>query len=162
MLCWEAKKPHSKLFKVGPGAYYIVIGQHCITLYCISSTEGRNIDLEVHIDTTNLSNAFVECTLFQSGYNCTIEYGTDPSYTNLVNRDTSSTLGRTATIILSQELRGDTSYYYIVSAESSSQCVRVQGRFRVGRSMSFAWCHHCAASLSEQHIVLIYIMAHKP
>ena len=97
-----------------------------------SFTDGRNIGLVVHIDTTNLSSAFVECEFFQPGYNCTIDYGTDPSYTNLIHRDTSYTLGQVTTIILSQELRGDSTYYYIVSAESSSQCVRVQGRFGAG------------------------------
>ena len=97
-----------------------------------SFTGGRNIDLLVHIDITNLSRAFLECAFFQPGYNCTIEYGTDSSYTNLVYRDTSSTLGRIATVTLSQRLRGDTTYYYTVSAESNSQCVRVKGRFRAG------------------------------
>ena len=97
------------------------------------STGGRNIDLGVRIDTTNISSAFVECTFFQPGYTCTIDYGTGPSYTNLIYRDTSFTQGRQTTITLSQRLRGDTTYHYIVSAVSSSQCVRVQGRFRAGR-----------------------------
>ena len=94
-------------------------------------TGGTNVVLAVYINTTNSRGAFVECT-FQPGYNCTIDYGTDPSYTNLVYRDTSSTLGRIANIVLSQELRDDTTYYYIVSAESNLQCVRVRGRFRTG------------------------------
>ena len=97
------------------------------------STGGTNIyDIVGHIDTTNLSSAFVECT-FQPNYTCTIDYGTDPSYTNLVYRDTSSTQGRVTTINLFQKLREDTTYYYIVSARSSSQCVKVRGRFRTGR-----------------------------
>ena len=46
------------------------------------STDGININiLGVHIDTTNPSNVLVECTLNQPGYACTIDYGTDPSYT---------------------------------------------------------------------------------
>ena len=72
----------------------------------------------------------MRCTFLELRYNCSIDYSTDPSYTNLVYRDTSSTLGRMANITLSQELSEDTTYYYIVSAESASQCVRVQGRFR--------------------------------
>ena len=91
----------------------------------------------VHIDTTNSIGAFVECTFFQREYNCTIEYGTDPSYTNLVYKDTSYTLGRQATITLSQTLRGDTTYYYIVSAERNSLCVRVWGSFQAGRYRTF-------------------------
>ena len=90
----------------------------------------------VRIETTNLSSALVECTFFQPGYTCTIEYGTDPSYTNLVYRDTSSTKRRRTTITLSQMLRQDATYYYIVSAVSNLQCVRVQGRFRAGRYMN--------------------------
>ena len=88
--------------------------------------------LGVHVDTTNPTNVFVECTFHQPGYTCTIDYGTDPSYTNLVYRDTSSTQGRMATITLSQRLRGDTTYYYVVSVESNSRCVRVRGRFQTG------------------------------
>ena len=98
------------------------------------------VDLVVRIDTTDLSSAFVECTIFQQGYTCTIDYGTDPSYTNLDYRDTSPTLGQTATIRLSQRLRADTIYYYIVSAESNSHCARVRGRFQPGRNKSFGVC----------------------
>ena len=72
-----------------------------------------------------------------SDYTCTIDYGTDPSYTNLDYRDTSSTQDQIASIILSQVINGDTTYYYIVSAVTTrSQCVRVQGRFQAGRYMS--------------------------
>lgn len=94
-------------------------------------------DFVAHIDTTNPMGTSVECTFFQREYTCTIDYGTDPSYTNLVYRDTSSTSGSTATIALSQKLRGDTTYYYIVSVESNSQCVRVRGSFRAGGYRSF-------------------------
>ena len=79
----------------------------------------------------------MECAFFQREYTCTIDYGTDSSYTNLDYSDTSSTLGRIANITLSRELRGDTTYYYIVSAESNSLCVRVRGSFRAGRYKSF-------------------------
>ena len=106
-------------------------------LYIFFSTANRNIDLGVRIDTTSLSSAVVECSFFQPLYNCTIDYGTDPSYTNLEYQDTSSTLGRIAIIRLLQILRPDTVYYYVVSAVSNSQCVRVQGRFRAGGHMSF-------------------------
>jgi len=103
--------------------------------YCSPFTGGTSV-LGAHVDTTNPSNAFVECT-FQPGYTCTIDYGTDPSYTNLVYRDTSSTQGRMATITLSQRLRGDTTYYYTVSVVSSSHCERVQGIFQTGRVIYF-------------------------
>ena len=91
----------------------------------------------VRIDTTNSIGTVVECTFPQKEYICTIDYGTDQSYTNLVYRNTSYIPGRQTTITLSQELRGDTTYYYIVSAESNSLCVRVRGSFQVGRYRSF-------------------------
>ena len=97
-------------------------------------------DLVVRIDTTNSIGTVVECAFFQREYTCTIEYGTDPSYTNLVYRDTSSTQGRMATIILSQRLIGDSTYYYIVSAERNSLCVRVWGSFQAGRYRTFGVC----------------------
>ena len=100
------------------------------------STDGTNDNiLNVDVDTSNPTNAFVECTFFQLEYTCTIDYGTDLSYTNLVHRDTSSTQGRMATITLSEELERNTTYYYIVSVISNTQCVRVQGRFRTGEYM---------------------------
>ena len=87
--------------------------------------------LGVEVDSTNIANVFVQCT-FEPGFYCTTDYGTDPSYANLVYNDTSSTLGQVATIALSQELQRDTTYYFIVSAESSFQCVRVRGTFQTG------------------------------
>jgi len=102
------------------------------------STDVTNTYLQVQI---NPNNVLVECTFFQPGYTCTIDYGTDPSYTNLVYRDSSPTLGRQATITLSRSLSEDTTYYYIVSvvpSESSFLRVRVQGRFRLSK---FAYTH---------------------
>ena len=103
----------------------------CTMQLCFTGDINTNT-LGVRVDTTNPTNAFVECLSHQPGYTCTIDYGTDLSYTNLVYRYTSSTQGRRTTITLSQRLRGDTTYYYTVSAESSSECVRVRGRFQTG------------------------------
>jgi len=89
----------------------------------------------VGVDTTNPGNASVGCT-FEPDYTCTIEYGTDSSYTNLIYRDNSSTVGQIAIITLSQELQKDTIYYFIVSAISSSQCLRMRGIFRTGGCIS--------------------------
>ena len=100
------------------------------------STDVTNTYLEVRINPINPANVFVECTFYQPGYSCTIDYGTDPSYTNLDYSDNSSTLNQTTTITLSQTLSENTNYYYIVSvvpSESSSLRVRVQGRFRLSK-----------------------------
>ena len=102
----------------------------------VCSTDGSNTDLMAFFNITNLSNAFVECTFFQPEYTCTIDYGTDSTYTNLVYRDTSSTQRQMTSIILTHRLREGTTYYYIVSVESSSHCVRLQGRFQTGRSIT--------------------------
>ena len=75
---------------------------------CFHFTGGTKV-LGVHVDTSNPTNAFAECS-FQPGYTCTIDYGTDPPYTNLVYKDVSSTQRQIATITLSQMLRGDTTY----------------------------------------------------
>ena len=98
------------------------------------STDGTNVNiLNISVDTTNPSDAFLECSFLEREYICTIDYGTDPFYTNLNSRDNSSTINQLATITLSEELERNTTYYYIVSAVSNFQCVRVQGRFRTGR-----------------------------
>ena len=135
--------------------YYSFIFVHTIarlSLYEIAflfSTGDRNFcDLVVRVDTTYSTGTFVECVFFQKEYTCTIDYGTDLSYTNLdysntystlgqIYRDTSYTQGQIANITLSQEIRGDTTYYYIVSAKSNSLCVRVRGSFRAGRYRNF-------------------------
>jgi len=92
---------------------------------------------------TNPENASVECK-FKPGYNCTIEYGTNSSYSNLDYRDNSTTLNQVATITLSHELQKGTIYYFIVSAKSSSQCLRMRGRFKTGG------CINCNVHLTER------------
>ena len=102
-------------------------------LHFLFLTGDTNNDLVVNITIINPNNASVECFFLQAGYTCTIVYGTDPPYTNLIYSDSSSTQNKTATITLSERIRRDTTYYYIVSAESKYQCVRVFGRFRIGK-----------------------------
>jgi len=93
--------------------------------------------LEVVVDSTNPARTSVEC-MFEPGYNCTIDYGTDSSYTNLVYSDnsTTGTHDRVTIITLSQEIQRNTTYYFIVSAQSSSQCERVRGTFRTGECIN--------------------------
>jgi len=90
----------------------------------------------VVVDSTNPASTYVEC-MFEPGYSCTIDYGTDPYYTNLVYSDTSTTLGQVTTITLSQEIQRNTTYYFIVSANNSLWCERVRGTFRTGGWMNF-------------------------
>ena len=60
---------------------------------------------------------------------CTIQYGTDPTYVNLPNTDSSTgTNVNSITVPLSAPLQTDTLYYYVVS----SMGVRMQGTFHSG------------------------------
>jgi len=62
---------------------------------------------------------------------CTIQYGTNPTYENLPNTDSSTgTNVNSVTVPLSTPLQGNTLYYYVVS----SMGVHVQGTFRKGMS----------------------------
>ena len=62
---------------------------------------------------------------------CTIQYGTDPTYVNLPNTDSSTgTNVNSVTVPLSAPLQVDTVYYYVVS----SMGVQMQGIFRLGMS----------------------------
>ena len=110
-------------------------GNKAITLNFIFSTDGINIDLAVYINFIDALSATVYCIFFQPEYTCTIDYGTDSSYTKLLYRNTTFTQNKAATIILSQKLRRATTYYFIVSAEGSSRCVRVRGSFQTGTSV---------------------------
>ena len=62
---------------------------------------------------------------------CTIQYGTDPTYVNLLNTDSSiGTNVDTVTVPLSTPLLRNTLYYYV----AFSMGVRMQGTFRAGMS----------------------------
>ena len=105
--------------------------------------------LIVNVDTTNTENAFVVSRFMFPRYSCTIDYGTDPSYTNLVYSDASTTLGQVTTIALSQDLQRDTTYYFIVTANSRSRCERVRGRFRTGGYKNSGVCMHSMQERGE-------------
>ena len=63
---------------------------------------------------------------------CTIQYGTDPTYVNLPNTDSSTgTNVNSVTVPLSAPLQANTVYYYVVSSNG----VRMQGTFRTGTYM---------------------------
>ena len=68
---------------------------------------------------------------------CTIQYGTDPTYVNLSNTDSSTgTNVNSVTVPLSTPLQTDTLYYYIASAMG----VRMQGTFHSGVCHWYAPC----------------------
>ena len=64
-----------------------------------------------------------------SSATCTVQYGTDPTYMNLPNTDSSTgTNVNSVTVPLSAPLQGNSVYYYVVS----SMGVRMQGTFHSG------------------------------
>ena len=94
------------------------------------STGGMAI-LEVNVFSIDVRNVSVIC-MFQPGFTCTIDYGTNSSYSNLNYSNSNNSTQNQTTIVLSQGIQDSTTYYYIASAESSSQCERVRGTFRTG------------------------------
>ena len=61
---------------------------------------------------------------------CTIQYGTDPTYMNLPNTDSSSGINvNNVTVPLSTPLQSGTLYYYV----ASSRGVQIQGNFHTGK-----------------------------
>ena len=65
---------------------------------------------------------------------CTIQYGSDPTYVNLPNTDSSTgTDVVSVTVSLSAPFQADTLYYYLVS----SMGVQMQGSFRSGREANY-------------------------
>ena len=86
------------------------------------------VDVGARVVTCRFLNGLV------TSANCTIQYGTDPSYVNLPNTDTSTgTNGDSVTVSLSTPLQADTLYYYLVSFMG----VRMQGSFRSGREANY-------------------------
>ena len=127
---------------------------------CLSLFTGGMTVLEVNVFSVNVQNVSVICT-FQPGYTCTINYGTDPSYANLTYSDTNTTQNREATIVLSQDIQNDTTYYFIASAESSSQCERVRGMFRTGGYINSGVLLYRNAACTCVDFVNAYVIANR-
>ena len=77
----------------------------------------------------------LQCT-FLSGFagtaHCTVQYGTDPTYTNLpysAESTETGTVGNSLSVVLRERLNSSTVYYYTVSAVSGDVTVTVRGTF---------------------------------
>ena len=69
---------------------------------------------------------------FNGSAHCQVQYGTDPTYTNLSFSAVSSedgAAGETITVELRERLNASTVYYYIVSSTVGDVTVTVQGSF---------------------------------
>ena len=77
----------------------------------------------------------IMCTFlceFNGSAPCQVQYGTDPTYMNLlfsaVSRE-DGTAGKTRSVELRERLNSSTMYYYIVSSTVGDVTVTVQGTF---------------------------------
>ena len=104
-------------------------------LFCTHTGTTNNLltgDL-VHQDSPN--DATIIC-IFLSGFNgsarCSVQYGTDPTYSNLpysAESTETGTAGDFVSVVLMEQLNSSTVYYYTVSAVSGDITVTVRRTF---------------------------------
>ena len=99
-----------------------------------AGTTNTFLTLEV-VNVSSPVDAQLQC-IFLSGFNssthCIVQYGTDPTYTNLPYSAESTETGtarNSVSVILRERLNSSTVYYYTVSAVSGDVSVIVQGTF---------------------------------
>ena len=87
------------------------------------------------VNVSSPADAQLQCT-FLSGFTgsaqCTVQYGTDPTYMNLpysVESTETGTARNTVSVVLRERLKSSTVYYYTVSAVSGGVTVTVRGNF---------------------------------
>ena len=80
-------------------------------------------------------DAQLQC-IFLSGFNssthCIVQYGTDPTYTNLpysAESNETGTTGDSVNVVLREQLNSSTLYYYNMSADDGDVTVTVLGTF---------------------------------
>ena len=101
----------------------------CHSFFCTCIIDSTNSILNVTVDVGvhELTCRFLNGPLTSA--NCTIQYGTDPTYVNLPNTDSSTgTNVNSVTVSLSTPLQANTLYYYVVFSTGA----RVQGTFHSG------------------------------
>ena len=121
--------------------FYVVMCEYLSPLGSTNSVFNLTIDIGVREVTCQFLNGPV------ASATCTVQYGTDPTYVNLPNTDSSTgTNVNNMTVPLSTPLLTNTVYYYVVS----SMGVRVQGIFRSGMS------HYLACRNFDSSKYLVY------
>ena len=92
------------------------------------------LTLEV-VNVSSPIDAQLQC-MFLSGFNssahCTVQYGTDPTYTNLpysAESNETAIAGDSVRVVLREQLNSSTLYYYNVSADDGDVTVTVLGTF---------------------------------
>ena len=103
-------------------------------IICLSPLDSTNNMFSVTVD---VGDPEVTCQFLNgpvTSATCTIQYGTDPTYMNLPNTDSSSGINvNNVTVPLGIPLQGDTLYYYV----ASSRGVQMQGNFHTGKYNSY-------------------------
>ena len=98
-------------------------------IFCIIGSTNSIFNVTVDVGAREVTCHFLNGLLTSA--TCTIQYGTDPTYVNLPNNDSSTgTNVNNVTVPLSTPLQAVTVYYYLVS----SMGVRMQGTFCSGMS----------------------------
>ena len=83
------------------------------------------------VDVSSPSDVTVNCTFlpgFTGSAHCTVQYGTDPTYTNLPYSAESietGSAGDSVSVILREQLNSSTVYYFTVSAVSGDLTIVV-------------------------------------
>ena len=87
------------------------------------------------VDQNSPNDAVLMCTFlceFNGSAHCQVQYGTDPTYMDLpysAESTESGTVGDSVGVVLREQLKSSTTYYYNVSAVSGYITVMVQGAF---------------------------------
>ena len=105
------------------GCVVVVMDHICPPLGSTNNIFNVTVDIEACEVTCRFLNGLL------TSVNCTIQYGTDPTYVNLPYIDSSTgTNVNSVTVPLSTPFQANTVYYYVMS----SIRVRMQGMFRSG------------------------------
>ena len=106
-----------------------------INISCIYAGTTNNILIGKVANMSSPTDAQLQCT-FLSGFtgsaHCTVQYGTDPTYMNLLYSAESTetgAAGNSVSVVLRERMNSSTVYYYTMSSVSRDVTVLMQGTF---------------------------------
>ena len=98
------------------------------------------------VDQNSPNDAVVMCTFlceFNGSARCQVQYGTDPTYINLPYSAESTEYGAagdSVNVVLREQLKSSTKYYYNVFAVSGYITVTVRGAFTTPQYSKYVLC----------------------
>ena len=120
----------------------VVIVHNCLPLGSTNNIFNVTVDVGAREVTCQFLNGPL------TSATCTVQYGTDPTYVNLPNTDSSTgTNVNSVTVPLSAQLQADSLHYYVVS----SMGVQMQGMFHSGMSHYLVCRNSDSSTLSVVH-----------